>query len=845
MKLTTKFYSLLVILMISMMLLGYLASRQASDVLRNVIISRSAWQAQSVIDEIDRMVHARIAQWRAYSESPQIRQALVISNKEFAELPDIQATIDQRDADWRKNDAASQTLAHEIDDSALSRELARQVTLLNDEYGAAEYGEVFLTNRYGANVAQTNRTSDYRQDDEKWWTSAVSNGVYVDSVAYDESAAEYAISLCLRVDDVNGEFLGVLKTVISIHEIVDVIDQRAKQDSVLSVALLDAENKYIHHSAFSARTPLDQMSPLEGKAFTSFGPTQRIYEYQADDGSEILSIVAESRGSGKFAGLGWEAVVDQSEASLMAPLTSLRWHIFLIALGLAMLVLAVSWIVGSRLRDRIARLSHSAKRIGDGEYGLQVDDVYHDELNAVIRQFNAMSWKIVHSHDELLAAQHRAESANDAKSRFLATMSHELRTPMTAILGFTENLLESPDYGSLEERNETLNTILRNGEHLLGLIDDVLDLSKIEAGRTEIQNEYCSPGRIANEVVGILKKRAAARRLNLSVRCKTPIPAEIETDPLRLRQILINLVGNALKFTEKGGVTLELSSTFGDVGRRMLRFRVADTGTGIPSDKLETIFEPFMQGDNTTSRSYGGAGLGLPISRRLAELMGGTLIVESSMGQGSAFTLSIPVGDIEGVPFVESIEECMTSLTQPSHEMPPHIDANVLVVEDSRDAQLLVRTILERAGATVKLATNGVEALEAVDNAAQAAEPFDVIIMDMQMPIMDGFTATQKLRKLGCTLPIIALTAQAMEEDRQRCLDVGCSDYQTKPIHRKTLLKKLHMALRSHQQEETVSTGSTSNGSNNGTTQSRSFPRSSSAEPDGDSSSGVRSSRPR
>ncbi|UUO07626.1 ATP-binding protein [Blastopirellula sp. J2-11] len=805
MKLTTKFYSLLIILMISMLLVGYLASRQASEVLRNVIISRSAGHAQSVIDEIDRMVHTRIAQWRAYSESPQIRQALHDSNAEFAKLPDIQATIDERDQQWRSNDPAVSQLSTEIGALPLSQELARQVSLLNDEYGAAEYGEVFLTNRYGANVAETNRTSDYRQNDEQWWRSAEKEGVYVDSVAYDESAQEYAISLCLRIDDSQGDFLGVLKTVISIHEIVDVIEQSAKQDSVLNISLIDAEKKYIYHSAYSARTPLDQISPLTGLTFTSFGPTQRVYEYASEDGTRILSIAAESRGSGKYMGLGWEAVVDQAEDSLMAPLTRLRWNIFGVALLLATIVLGISWLVGNRLRARIARLSHAAKRIGDGEFGLQVDDECHDELNDVVRQFNAMSWKIVHSHDELLAAQHRAESANLAKSRFLATMSHELRTPMTAILGFTENLLESPDYGSIEERNETLNTILRNGEHLLGLIDDVLDLSRIEAGRTEIQTELCSPGRIAKEVTGILKKRAAARRLHLSVRCKTPIPAQIETDALRLRQILLNLVGNALKFTEKGGITLELSSTFGDVGRRMLRVRVEDTGPGVPPDKLEHIFEPFVQGDSTTSRSFGGAGLGLPISRRLAELLGGTLIVESTLGKGSAFTLSVPVGDIEGIPFVESIDQCLKSLSQPSLDMPPRIDANVLLVEDSRDAQLLIRTILERAGAKVTLATNGVEALERMEIAEEVALPYDVILMDMQMPIMDGYTATQKLRGLGYQVPIIALTAQAMEEDRQRCMDVGCTDYQSKPIHRKTLLKKIHLALSDQQQETVIS----------------------------------------
>ncbi|MCC9605709.1 response regulator [Blastopirellula sp. JC732] len=841
MKLTTKFYSLLIILVVSMLLLGYLASRQASDVLRNVIVSRSAGQAQSVIDEIDRMVHAKTAQWRAYSESPQIRQALIESNAEFAELSDIQGTIDERDRQWRAHDPESEILSSEIDASPLSKELARQVALLNDEYGAAEYGEVFLTNRYGANVAETNRTSDYRQDDEVWWKAAAKEAVYVDNVAYDESAGEYAISLCLRVDDANGDFLGVLKTVVSLNEIIDVIDQRASQDSVLNVALIDSNQKYIYHSAESTRTPLDQTSPLEGLEFTAYGPTQRIYEHADPTGKRILSVVAESRGSGKFAGLGWQTIIDQSESTLMAPLTRLRWNIFAIAMLLATAVLAISWVVGNRLRTRISRLSHAAKRIGDGEFGLQVDDEYHDELNSVIRQFNAMSWKIVHAHDELLAAQHRAEAANEAKSRFLATMSHELRTPMTAILGFTENLMESPDYGSGEERNETLSTILRNGEHLLGLIDDVLDLSKIEAGRTEIHTELCSPGRIANEVASILKKRAASRRLSLAVRCKTPIPAEIETDALRLRQILINLVGNALKFTEKGGVTLELSSTFGDVGRRMLRFRVTDTGPGIPSEKLESIFEPFVQADDTVSRSYGGAGLGLPISRRLAELMGGTLIVESAMGKGSSFTLSVPVGDIEGIPFVESIDECMTSMTKPSHEFPTHLDANVLLVEDSRDAQLLIRTILERAGAKITLATNGAEALEKMEHADQTSQQFDLILMDMQMPIMDGYTATEKLRKQGYKLPIIALTAQAMEEDRQRCIDVGCSDYSSKPIHRKTLLKKIHMALRSHQadQESAVAT------STNGSTQSGRFTGPSSDSDADAAADSVRPIRPR
>ncbi len=400
----------------------------------------------------------------------------------------------------------------------------------------------------------------------------------------------------------------------------------------------------------------------------------------------------------------------------------------------------------------------------------------------------------------LSAARERADCHNRSKSEFLANMSHEIRTPMTAILGYLDLIAEGcprqccfsesvvPDY---------VDTVSRNADQLMTIINDILDLSKIESGKLEVEQVSCSPWQTVAEVVSLMKVRADAKGLPLKLECDGPIPQSITTDSTRLRQILGNLLGNAIKFTEVGSIRIVLRLLDGNGPSPQLQVDVIDTGIGLSQEQITRILEPFMQADSSTSRKFGGTGLGLAISKRLAEILGGTIRVASVPGQGSTFSLTVATGPLDAVALLSHAEHVQQT-TEP--EKPPtlnsttKLDCHVLLVEDGPDNVRLISFFLKKAGAEVTVAENGQQAVEKVLN---ASDPFDLILMDMQMPVMDGYEATRQLREHGYAEPIVAITAHAMSHDEQKCLDIGCDDYMTKPIDREKLLQLVarHTAL--------------------------------------------------
>ncbi|GAB5440106.1 MAG: hypothetical protein Fues2KO_04550 [Fuerstiella sp.] len=396
---------------------------------------------------------------------------------------------------------------------------------------------------------------------------------------------------------------------------------------------------------------------------------------------------------------------------------------------------------------------------------------------------------------QLHVARSRAELANEAKSEFLANVSHELRTPLAAILGFARIINEQYNDAGLREK---VHAIQRNGDYLLTLLGDILDLSRIEAGRLEVRRTTVDVQDLFSDIYRTMRMRAESHQTNLRFRSSGPLPQTITTDAARLRQIVINLVANAIKFTPVGEVEVTVCCLNPSTEKEMLQVEVQDSGIGISPTQLEGLFEPFTQADATIGERFGGTGLGLSISRRLARSLGGQIEARSTEGVGSTFTVVIPAapaGSLMSVDLERARGDKLPLDRETGTETDEHLGCRILIADDMRDVRDIASHFLRKAGAEVEVAKNGEQAVEAVTAAANRGEQYSLVLMDLQMPVMNGPSAVRSLRDLGIDIPIVALTADAMKGTRERVLQLGFSEYLTKPIHAEELIRTVRRLI--------------------------------------------------
>jgi two-component system, sensor histidine kinase len=389
---------------------------------------------------------------------------------------------------------------------------------------------------------------------------------------------------------------------------------------------------------------------------------------------------------------------------------------------------------------------------------------------------------------KLIDATKEADAASQAKSNFLANMSHEIRTPLNSIIGFTDLMLTSP---IAPEQKKNLAFIKRNGQQLLKIIDEILDISKVETGRLDIEKVESDLLILLGDLETLVKVQGKEKDLEVNFHCLTSIPRRVIIDPTRYRQVLLNIINNAIKFTGAGKVQVDFSWERRDSNNGVLVCDITDTGMGIDPENVNKLFHPFVQVDSSMTRKFGGAGLGLALSRRLAKAMGGNVeLKRSEKGKGSVFNVHIAASVVSGSSVINKLSHIDTKSESPKldAQMARDLlhDVKVLVVDDSSDNRILMTHFLKAAGARVECANDGQEAINKINE-----NDYQIVLMDIQMPVLDGYRATMQLRNQGYKKPIIALTAHALKEDKERSLKAGCSDHITKPVDRTLLLKKI------------------------------------------------------
>lgn len=671
-----------------------------------------------------------------------------------------------------------------------------------------EFGEIFLTNRYGEVIGTTNKLSTYSHAHKFWWKAAFNDGkgkVFIDDRGFDESVKGYVVGIVVPIFT-GSDIAGILKANLNIMGALSEVlwgnpynkhaDIRLVRTGGLIV--LEEDKEPLSSSLPKELTQLVSKE-IKGSHIIVDGGIKKLIAYHhvpITKGNQNYAFGGKYKSTSNIKGNkgeGWSIVILHDYEDVMAEHKKLAKQIIITSTLFIVLLVIFALLFGRHISKPIVRLSEFVKKTGTGDLEQHLKITSKDEIGELARSFNKMTDNLkvtTASRDELSRevgrrslAEKKAEDANKSKSEFLANMSHEIRTPMTSIVGMAELLSETK---LSEEQSEYVDRLVKSGDSLIRIINDILDLSKIEAGKIELEEINFNLAEEVDKVFSMFSRMADNKCVKLRKKINSRGLDCISGDPIRLRQVLVNLVGNAIKFTKDGEIIVSTECKnqpkLGEICNMLIS--VSDTGIGIPEDKQDLIFKEFSQADSSTTRIHGGTGLGLAISKRLVEMMGGRLWVESKVGEGSTFHFSL---DIKTGSHEEGIFEEAGVFAAEDKER----TLNILLAEDSEDNRLLVKNFLKDTPHRLDMAENGEKALEMF-----TANEYDLVFMDMQMPVMDGYSATRAIRgwegrNEKKAIPLIAFTAHAMNEEVEKCLKAGCTAHLPKPVKKKELIETI------------------------------------------------------
>ncbi|MDH3824584.1 MAG: sensor histidine kinase [Nitrosopumilus sp.] len=635
MKLAKKLIFSFIFIAGLVVLVGYLAIYFSESSLEQSITDDSVFLSKEILNDIEKNIFTRIVVSEELANDPRIITALKNSNKEFDKISDVEKHIEEIDAQWISGSSKENNFAENLLEHENSKILNEKINFYKEKYGEIVFAEIFTTNKYGANVAQSAVTSDYNQSDEEWWQVAKNEGMHINDVDFDESAEVYSIDISVRINDEDESFLGVLKSVISLNDILESIQTAKSESKHNSIQFELINNNY--QLIYSTEQDWEIFEDVTSKPyFKSVIDGDEHFLKIENSFQEIgnLYTFSYSNGYRDFAGLDWSLVLRYDTQDVLQPVASLKFTILISSIVIGIIAISFGLLISRSIVIPIRGLTQSSERISKGEFGGVVKVLGNDEISNLSKSFNIMSRSLQKS----ISHGKNLEEIEKAKGEFMSMITHELRSPLTPIIGWCDALKNPTILGNLNEKQgKAVNTILSNALRLQGLISDLLDSQKLDLGKMSFDKLEFSVLDLMDRIKNNFEHSLKAKNIALDNLTKDKII--LKSDEKRIEQVITNLINNAIDFVppETGKIEINCKNEVTDV-----KFEVNDNGQGIEKEKQKQLFKKFYQADTSLRREHGGTGLGLSICKGIVEGLGGQIEVKSEIGKGTSFYFTIP-----------------------------------------------------------------------------------------------------------------------------------------------------------------------------------------------------------